>query len=204
MTKFYIIGALIAILVGLGIAIKIQHDKIKQLNIELSISFNNSKAYEAERDSLRKNTIQFQYTIDQLNHNNDSLINRINEIRKQLRIKDKQSNELQYFTSTNNKKDSIIIRDTIFQYGAIVDTLIGDKWSKLHLHTEYPNVINVNYSFNNETLIVTHNSKVPINTPKKCWIGRLFQKKQNIVEIDIIEENPYCEIKEKKFIEIIQ
>jgi hypothetical protein len=74
----------------------------------------------------------------------------------------------------------------------------------LHLHTEYPNVINVNYSFNNETLIVTHNSKVPINTPKKCWIGRLFQKKQNIVEIDIIEENPYCEIKEKKFIEIIQ
>jgi TolA-binding protein len=126
-TKFYIIGALIAILVGLGIAIKIQHDKIKQLNIELSISFNNSKAYEAERDSLRKNTIQFQYTIDQLNHNNDSLINRINEIRKQLRIKDKQSNELQYFTSTNNKKDSIIIRDTIFQYGAIVDTLIGDK-----------------------------------------------------------------------------
>lgn len=83
--KFYIIGALIAILVGLGIAIKIQSDKIKQLNTELLVSTNNNKAYEAERDSLKDNAIQFQFTVDQLNHSKDSLINKINEIRKQIK-----------------------------------------------------------------------------------------------------------------------
>ena len=79
--KFYIIGLLIATLIGLGVAIKLQSDKIKQLNTELLVSMNNNKAYEAERDSLKDNVIQFQFTVDQLNHSKDSLLNRLNEIR---------------------------------------------------------------------------------------------------------------------------
>lgn len=202
--KFYIIGILIATLIGLGVAIKLQSDKIKQLNTELLVSTNNNKAYEAERDSLRNNAIQFQFTMDQLKHSKDSLINRINEIRKQVNAKDKQISELQYFASINNKRDSIIVRDTIFQKGVVLDTLIGDDWSQLAIRAEYPNLLDVDYSFKNETLVVMHDSRVTVDPPKKCWLARLFQKKQTIVEIDVVQENPYCINKEQKFIKVVK
>ena len=202
--KFYIIGALVAILIGLGMATKIQYNKIKELNAELLVSTNNNKAYEAERDSLRNNAIQFQFTMDQLKHSKDSLINRINEIRKQVNAKDKQITELQYFASVTQKRDSVVVHDTIFQKGVVLDTLLGDDWSQLAIRAEYPNILNVDYSFKNETLVVMHDSRVTVDPPKKCWLARLFQKKQTIVEIDVVQENPYCVNKEQKFIQIVK
>lgn len=202
--KLYIIGALIATLIGLGVAIKTQYNKIQELNAELLVSTNNNKAYEAERDSLRNNAIQFQFTMDQLKHSRDSLINRINEIRKQVNAKDKQITELQYFASVTQKRDSVVVHDTIFQKGVVLDTLLGDDWSQLAIRAEYPNILNVDYSFKNETLVVMHDSRVTVDPPKKCWLARLFQKKQTIVEIDVVQENPYCVNKEQKFIQIVK
>lgn len=166
--KLYIIGALIATLIGLGVAIKTQYNKIQELNAELLISTNNNKAYEAERDSLRNNAIQFQFTMDQLKHSKDSLINRINEIRKQVNAKDKQITELQYFASVTQKRDSVVVHDTIFQKGVVLDTLLGDDWSQLAIRAEYPNILDVDYSFKNETLVVMHDSRVTVDPPKKC------------------------------------
>lgn len=202
--KFWIIGMFIAILIGSGIAIKLQYDTINRLNSELLVSENNNKAYEAERDSLKNNSIQFQFTIDQLNYSKDSLVNKVNQIRKQLKLKDKQINELQYLASVNQKSDSIFFRDTIFQFGVAIDTLIGDDWSQVNIKAEYPNRLDVDYMFKNETVVVMHDSKVTVDPPKKCWLARLFQKKQTIVEIDVIQENPYCVNKEEKFIKILK
>lgn len=202
--KLWIIGILIATLVGLGVAIKLQYDKIKELNTELLVSTNNNKAYEAERDSLKDNAIQFQFTVDQLNHSKDSLVNRLNELRKELKIKDKEINELQYFASTTQKIDTVFATDTIFKTGAALDTVLKDDWSKLAIHAEYPNVISADYSFKNSTVVVMHNSRVTVDPPKKCWLARLFQKKQTIVEIDVVQENPYCTNEEQKFIQIIK
>lgn len=202
--KLWIIGILIATLVGLGVAIKLQYDKIKELNTELLVSTNNNKAYEAERDSLKDNAIQFQFTVDQLNHSKDSLVNRLNELRKELKIKDKEINELQYFASTTQKIDTVFATDTIFKIGVALDTVLKDDWSKLAIHAEYPNVISADYSFKNSTVVVMHNSRVTVDPPKKCWLARLFQKKQTIVEIDVVQENPYCINEEQKFIEIIK
>lgn len=163
---------MIALLLGLGFAVNIQHNAIKQLNSELLVSENNNKAYEAERDSLRTNAIQFQFTIDQLNYSRDSLVERVNEIRKQLNIKDKQINELQYFASVNSKKDTIYLKehsvDTVFQEGVAIDTLLKDDWSQLAIHAEYPNILGVEYSFRNETLVIAHDSRVTVDPPKKC------------------------------------
>lgn len=202
--KLYIIGALIAILCGLGIAIKAQYNKIQELNSELLVATNNNKAYETERDSLKDNAVQFQFTINQMNHSKDSLVNKLNEIRKQLKIKDKEINELQYFASTTQKADTVFVPDTIFKVGVALDTTIGDAWSRLAIHAEYPNVLEADYSFKNSTVVVMHNSRVTVDAPKKCWLARLFQKKQTIVEIDVVQENPYCVNQEQKFIEIIK
>ena len=202
--KLTIGAVIIALFIGLGFVVSQQRKHIKELNSELSIATNNNKAYEAERDSLKDNAIQFQFTVQQLNHSKDSLLNRLNEIRKQLKIKDKEINELQYFASVSQKVDSIIVHDTIFQKGVALDTLIGDDWSQLAIRAEYPNILNTDYSFRNSTVVLMHNSRVTVDPPKKCWIGRLFQKKQTIVEIDVVQENPYCTNQEQKFIKIIE
>ena len=206
--KLTIIGLLAALFIGLGITVWQQSTKIQRLNNDLIVAVNNNKAYEAERDSLKDNTIQFQFTIDQINHSNDSLVNKINDIRKQVKVKDKQISELQYFASVNSKRDTIYLKehatDTIFQVGVAIDTLIGDDWSRLAIRAEYPNILDVDYSFKNETLVVMHDSRVTVDPPKKCWLARLFQKKQTIVEIDVVQENPYCENKEQKFIKIVK
>ena len=181
-----------------------QSKHIKELNNSLLVATNNNKAYEAERDSLKDNVIQFQFTIEQLNHSNDSLLNRLNEVRKKLKIKDKEINELQYFASLSQKSDSIFVHDTIFQKGVVLDTLIGDDWSSLAIHAEYPGILNVDYSFKNSTVVLMHNSRVTVEPPKKCWLLRLFQKKQTIVEIDVVQENPYCINQEQKFLKIIK
>lgn len=199
------IGCILLVLfVGLGMAVYQQSKHIKELNNSLLVAANNNKAYEAERDSLKDNAIQFQFTVEQLNHSKDSLLNRLNEIRKQLKIKDKEINELQYFASLSQKSDSIVVHDTIFREGVVLDTLVGDDWSSLAVHAEYPNVLDVDYSFKNSTVVVMHNSRVTVDPPKKCWLLRLFQKKQTIVEIDVVQENPYCINQEQKFIKVIK
>ena len=206
--KLTIIGILAALFIGLGMTVWQQSAKIQRLNNDLIVAVNNNKAYEAERDSLKDNAIQFQFTIDQINHSNDSLVNKINDMRKQVKVKDKQISELQYFASVNSKRDTIYLRehstDTIFQVGVALDTLIGDDWSQLAIRAEYPNFLDVDYSFKNETLVVMHDSRVTVDPPKKCWLARLFQKKQTIVEIDVVQENPYCINKEQKFIKVVK
>lgn len=202
--KYYVIGAIVLALLGLGFTINQQAKKIKRLNSELVVAANNNKAYESERDSLKDNVLQFQFTIDQLNYSKDSLINRINNIRKEIKVKDKKISELQYLTSVSEKHDSIFVRDTIFKEGAVLDTTIKDDWSKLTLHAEYPNIVDAKYSFKNETLVVMHDSRVTVDPPKKCWLVRLFQKKQTVVEVEVLQQNPYCINKDQKFIKIIK
>lgn len=203
--KMIIAAVLAALFISLGSIVAIQNTKIHRLNEDLAVAVNNVKAYEAEVDSLNGNAIQFELTAAQLNHSKDSVIQKLNETRKQLKKKDKEISELQYIASENRKVDSIYVRDTIFRNPEFVlDTTISDKWSKLNLHAAYPNVIAADYSFNNETSVVMSNSRVTIDPPKKFFLCRWFQKKHTVVEVNVIQDNPYCTNRNEKFVKIIK
>jgi len=202
--KLIIASIIACILVGLGLTVYFQSQKIKKINSELSVAVINEKAYAAENSSLKERTIQFQLTVDQLNNSNDSLMQKLNDTRKQLKIKDKNIKELQYIASLNQKKDSIIVRDTIFRNPEFkLDTLVGDEWARIKLGLEYPSKIVADYEFKNETTIVTSTTKETIDAPKKCWIARLFQKKHTIVTVDVYQANPYCTNNKERHVKII-
>ena len=200
-----IIGAIITIvIIALSTTIVIMNNRINKLNYEITNAITNIKAYELENSTLRDNTIEFQYTIEQLNYSKDSLNHRINELRKDLKIKDKDIQKLQYMLSENQKKDSIVfVHDTLFRENIKVDTTLSDNWSKLHLQLEYPNTVLAEYSFKNESLVTTYLKKETINPPHKCAFIRWFQKKHKVIHVEINEQNPYCEIKEQRFINIV-
>ena len=196
-----IIGALI---VALSATTIIMNNRIKKLNQEVAEAVTNIKAYELENSALKDDTIEFQYTIEQLNHSRDSLNQKINKLRKELKIKDKDIQRLQYVVSENNKRDSIVfVHDTLFREEVKIDTTMGDSWSKLHLQLEFPNVVVADYSFRNESLVTTYLKKETIKPPHKSTFIRLFQKKHKVIHVDIYEQNPYCETKEQKFINIV-
>ena len=204
------IGAIIAaIIIGLGTTVAIMSSRINELNQEIAEVTTNIKAYELENSALKDDTIEFQYTIEQLNYSKDSLNQKINKLRKELKIKDKDIKNLQYKLSENQKKDSIdFIHDTLFRESVKIDTVIRDDWSKLNLKLEYPNVVVAEYSFKNESLVTTYLKKETVNPPHKCALirlfQRLFQKKQYVIHVEVREQNPYCETKEQRFINIVK
>ena len=204
------IGAIIAaIIIGLGTTVAIMSSRINELNQEIAEVTTNIKAYELENSALKDDTIEFQYTIEQLNYSKDSLNQKINKLRKELKIKDKDIKNLQYKLSENQKKDSIVfIHDTLFRESVKIDTVIRDDWSKLNLKLEYPNVVVAEYSFKNESLVTTYLKKEAVDPPHKCalirFFQRLFPKKYNVIHVEVREQNPYCETKEQKFINIVK
>ena len=189
----------------LGVTTYIQHKKVKSLNIELSISKSNEKAFIEENNELKDRNLAFKFTIDQINYLNDSLITKMNEVRKELKIKDKDLKQMQYLLSTAQKIDTIVFRDTLFRDRNLqIDTLIGDEWYNIKLGLKYPNCITTTPTFKSEKYIVTSTRKETIKPPKKCAIARWFQKKHKVVEVIIHEKNPYITNKETRFIEIVE
>ena len=181
------------------------YNKYKELSSELSIAISNNKAFEIENSSLNRYNRMFKLTIDQLEYYSDSITMEMNKIRKELKIKDKNLEHLQYLLSTTGKIDTIIFKDTIFsKLLPPTDTLIGDKWYELNIRMEFPNTIIVHPEFTSEKYIVTHSRKETINPTKKFFLFRWFQKKHRVVEVIVIENSPYVSDKQQKFIEIIK
>lgn len=177
----------------------------QQARADLEVAVTNVKAYSAQLDGVKKENRVFQFTIDQLNYYNDSIIKKMNEVRLELKLKTEKIASMQYLLSQASKKDTIVLTDTIFIDPKLkVDTIIGDEWYRLQLGLEYPNKIMINPSFTSEKYIMTHTQKETIEPPKKFCIARWFQKKHTILEVKIIEKNPYIEEQESKFIEIIK
>lgn len=175
------------------------------LKEELSISKANEKAFIVENNGLKDQNRAFQFTVEQLEYFNDSLITKMNEVRKELRIKDKDLKQMQYLLSEAQKKDTIVLRDTIFRDPLVrVDTLLGDKWYQLKLGLRYPSTIITEPKFISEKYVIVDYRKETIDPPKKCFIARWFQKKHKVVEVEVVEKNPYIQNKQQRFVEIIK
>ena len=202
--KYVIIGAVV--IMGLLIAgICILYNNNQNLKEELSISISNEKAFMMENSTLKDKNRVFQLTVEQLEYSNDSLLTKMNEVREQLKVKDKDLKQMQYLLSEAQKKDTIVFRDTIFRDPLVrVDTLLGDKWYQLKLGLRYPSTIITEPKFISEKYVIVDYRKETIDPPKKCFIARWFQKKHKVVEVEVVEKNPYIQNKQQRFIEIIK
>lgn len=201
----YIKTIIAALIVSLSIGSYILYTKNQSLKEELSISVSNEKAFIAENSSLKEGNRAFKFTVEQLNYYNDSILQKMNEVRKKLKIKDKDLKQMQYLLSEATKKDTIVFRDTLFREPTLdIDTLVGDKWYQMKLGLKYPSTITTDPKFVSEKYIMVDYKKETINPPKKCWLLRLFQKKHKVVEVNVVEKNPYIENKQQRFIEIVE
>lgn len=180
---------------------------VKNSNLEskLSVAVQNEKAALNSNLKTNNDNIAYKLKVNQLNYYNDSLLTELNNVRKGMKIKDNQIKSLQYITTQAKKKDTIVFNDTIFQEAVFnLDTIIGDNWYSLKLRMSYPNTIVSEPVFNSEIYIMTYSKKETINPPKKFFLFRWFQKKQQVVHVSVVDNNPYVNIEQNRFIEIIK
>ena len=205
MVKKYIRIGIVILVSLLAISTYTLYTNNQKLKEEISISMSNQKAFIAENSSLKEENRIFKFTVEQLNHYNDSILQKMNEVRKELKIKDKDLKQMQYLLSEAQKKDTVIFRDTLFREPTLkIDTLLGDRWYQMKLELRYPSTIITEPKFVSEKYVIVDYKKETINPPKKCAIARWFQKKHKIVEVEVVEKNPYIENKQQRFIEIVR
>nr|DAH01504.1 MAG TPA: hypothetical protein [Crassvirales sp.] len=180
------------------------YNKINSLREEISAAYTNIKAYAAENDSLTNEKRAFKFTIEELKSSKDSINRKLLEVQKKLKIRDKDVRYLEYQLSIASKKDTVILRDTIFQPDVKIDTTIRDKWYSLRLGLEYPNKVVVEPKFRSERTVVGHLQKETIKPPKKFFLCRWFQRKHKVLLVDVVEESPYIYSETERYIQVIE
>lgn len=196
---------LIGVLILTGASLYWLYGKYQKLSVEYSTSIENIKAYDAELSGLTNDTKVYKLTIEQLNYFNDSIIKKIKEAQKELNIKDSKLKQAQYELSFASRKDTILLKDTIFSSTfTSLDTIMGDKWFSNRIQLSYPNLISSSVSFKSEKFCFVQLRKETIKPPKKFFLARWFQKKHYVSIVTIKENNPYIEIKNSRFIQIIE
>lgn len=199
MNKYLIIS--IIILVGIMSFLGYTN---KKLSNQYAIAYENIKAYDSQLSGLNNSNKVFKLTIDQLNYFKDSILIKMNEVRKELNIKDSKIKQMQYQLSHIEKPDSIILKDTVFVESFKLDTIIGDEWANTHLIMKYPNYIKFTPKFKLESFLFVESKKETVNPPKKFFLFRWFQKRHTVLNVTVKENNPYVETDEQKFVEIIK
>lgn len=195
---------LICIIVGIAV-ICIQNQKISNLNNRLDISMATEKALLYSKDSLNRENRVLYLTIEELELYRDSLYTEVQKVRKELNIKEKEIQSLQYQLSEITSRDTIIYRDTLFKDPELnKDTLIHDDWYTLEVKLQYPSTVIVHPMFRSEKFVFMTLSKETVNPPHKCGFIRLFQKKHYVMKVIVEERSPYIINKKQEFIQIVK
>lgn len=199
MKKYIII--LILILVGAVAYLSYQN---RQLTTKYETSIKNVKAYDAQLSGLEGDNRVLKLTVEQLNYFNDSIIKKMKVVQKELGIKDKRLQQLQYEASHAQRHDTITLTDTIFRNDFSLDTIVGDKWFKTNLHLKFPSTIALSPEIELERYTFINGKRETVNPPKKFFLFRWFQKKHTVVEVNVREMNPYVKNKTQRFIQIVE
>jgi len=165
----------------------------------------NVKAYSHQLDADGRKTMALQLTCNQLNYFKDSVLQELNETRKQLKVKDKNLKAVQLVGSSFSKADTIYHTDTLFREPSLqMDTLIGDEWYSVRLGLKYPSMVAVKPEFKSKKHIVVSSKKETVNPPKKFFLFRWFQKKMTVIHVDVVEKNPYVSEETSRYVEIVK
>lgn len=202
MKKYIYIGIVIAVMgytIGYLINRTINIEK-KWKNAQETV-----KAYEQQFNSSGTKNRAYKLNIDQLKYSKDSIFQELNSIRKELKIKDSKLKSIQYISSDFVKKDTITLKDTIFRDRKIdIDTLLSDEWYSVKVELKYPSTVTIKPEFKSKKYIMVSSKKETVNPPSRFFLFRWFQRKHIVLNIDVIEKNPYVHNENNRYVEIVK
>ena len=179
--------------------------RFKNLQEDYGNAMNNLTAYQLENSKLSDVNRVYKMTISELEYSQDSLFKAMDSVRRILKIKDKNLNQIQYIKYEVRVTDTLELVDTIFiKPSFYMDTTLSDKWHSTRIMMKYPSYIMVEPSLESDKYVVFSFKKETVKPPKKFFLFRWFQKKQKVVNVDVVETNPYVTNKAQRFMEVVK
>lgn len=164
-----------------------------------------------ENNKNAKSSKLYEFKLSQLKYINDSLMNAMDSVRKSLNIKDKNTKGLGYVKSTILIHDTVLVNRIRDGDNSIsIDTTINKKWYQIQLDyrgskcNECKDTLIVSPKVTSEKYVVISTQKEYVDAPKKFWIQRIFQKKDEVIDVKVIETNPYIYSNEDRFVKVIK
>lgn len=171
---------------------------LKKRTAELDRAVNNYEYYEQLATKGIENNRTLQLTIDQFKNTNDSLITKIKDVQKQLKIKDKNIKTVTYVEEVIKHDTTIIVKDNNFDVVikpnelTTIEIIKQDSILKHKLDIQ-----------NDQALFIT--SKKVYRKDYKNWFSRLMHfdfKKRLIYEYQIKNTNELINVQNTRIIEL--
>lgn len=175
-----------------------QGKQIKEKNRQIDRITNNTLFYQEQLSDKDKEIRTLNLTIDEFKNTNDSIIQNIVNIQKELKIKDKELKQAQSQNQEINIDTTIVVGDKDFEKeikpNELTSLIIIKKDSILTAKISIQNT---------QTLFISN--KREYKNQYKNWFRRLIHfdfKKRDVYKYQIHNSNPLIEVKETRLITI--
>ena len=203
------IKALLSLLVGLLVVFGINiYKQNKRLSKSLEMAQNNIEAYQGILNGSQQANNVLKLDMSQLQNVNDSLIQKIDSVRKELKLKPKvirttaTQTQTIYVTASKGVRGQDIIKtiqkDTVYK-----DTILINPLTKID-YTIGKDTVSVNLDIKNQQFLYVYKKRQYKN--KKSFIKRLFTldfKKVDMYKYQIVNTNDIIKTSDVRVIESI-
>lgn len=205
MSKYIKIGKLVLLVVAVGLVWYYIAD-YRRMKADNELMEKNIKALMEQYDDLEAENYELMFTLEDYNYYSDSLLERLRMTQEELKIKDRELRYVQSLNTTLVRYDTVLLseRDTLFVEGLSIDTTIGDRYISNRLMLEYPSRVELSTVVRSEKDVLITQERETVQPPKRCWLGRLFQRKHDVIKVHVKEHNPYVDKTEELFIKIVE
>lgn len=198
-TKYYKIVAVgfVSLLIA---TIFVQNHKLQKVNKEIERITNNLRSYEESASDASARNRVLQLTIGELTHSQDSLIQEVNKAKKELKIKDKNLEQVQVINTE--------IKDTVH---TVIKHKQVDFEEKLELNplttiivSRKDSILTAKIDIKNQQILFIEEKKEYKNKYKNGW-SRFWHfdwKKINTRQYQIHNSNPLIKVTDTRVIEI--
>ena len=197
-----ICGLSVGLLIGWSAMLNHQNKKLSE---SLEMAQNNIEAYQGSLQGSQQANNVLKLTIDDLQNQNDNLVNKIDSVRKELKIKDKQlSNAATQTQIINVNQGKEVVGDIIT---ILKDSIYKDSINFNDLTTVYYTIgkdtVNIGLDINNTQYLYLYTDRQYKN--KKSFIKRLFTfdfKKLTRSKYKIVNTNDLIKVDSVRVIEM--
>lgn len=193
LNKLYIL-----LIFTLGIYGYIITGKLQDTRDQLNTTENNLAYYESLTSTSDKQNRVLQLTINQLQTANDSLLNKLDQTRKELKIKDSEIKSGAYIKTVIKDSIHTVVKDKDFKKLLQLNPLTLITVEKTD------SLLNVKLDLQNEQYLYVRRKKVYKNIYKNGWqrFWHFDWKKREISEYQIYNTNPLIKVNETRVVEL--
>ena len=187
-------------IIGLLVAtIFVQQRQLNNKKTEIDRLYNNIQAYEQIVDNTEQNSRVLQLTINELNNSKDSLLRQVQDIKKELKVKDKNLKQAQVInTVIRDTITKVITKEPNFEEELKLNPLTTIKVSR------QDSILTAKIDIQNQQILFISEKKVYKRKYKNCLI-RFFRfdfKKIRVREYKIHNSNELIKVTNTRVVEV--